>query len=129
MADNKQSNFNFLADSWVFLLDDARQVESYALRDPRAAAIYARRTLEISLKWLFVNDTALKQPYEKSLAAMIHEPTFTNNIKQALFHDIKFIHRLGNLAVHGDQTISSQESLKAAVALHTFLGWLARVYT
>jgi len=130
MADNnKQSNFNFLAEHWGFLHDDARQVESYALRDPRAAAIYARRTLEISLKWLFANDTALKQPYEKSLAAMIHEPTFANNIKQGLFHDIKFIHRLGNLAVHGDQTISSQESLKASVALHTFLGWLARVYS
>jgi len=124
-----QSNFNFLAEHWIFLLDDARQVERYALRDPRAAAIYARRTLELSLKWLFANDTALKQPYEKSLAAMIHEPTFASNIKQGLFHDIKFIHRLGNLAVHGDQTISSQESLKAAVALHTFLGWLARVYT
>jgi type I restriction enzyme, R subunit len=131
MADNnnKQSNFNFLAEHWVFLLGDAQQVESYALHDPRAAAIYARRTLELSLKWLFTNDTALRQPYEKSLAAMIHEPTFASNIKQGLFHDIKFIHRLGNLAVHGDQTISSQESLKATVALHSFLGWLSRVYT
>ncbi|MCB1934811.1 MAG: DUF4145 domain-containing protein, partial [Nitrosomonas sp.] len=124
-----QSNFNFLTEHWTFLLDDARQVESYALRDPRAAAIYARRTLELSLKWLFANDTALKQPYEKSLAAMIHEPTFAGNIRQGLFHDIKFIHRLGNLAVHGDQTISSQESLKATIALHSFLGWLSRVYT
>ena len=125
----EQSNFSFLIGHWDFLLRDAQQVESYALRDPRAAVIYARRTLELSIKWLFSNDIALKQPYEKSLAAMIHEPTFANNIKQGLFHDIKFIHRLGNLAVHGDQTISSQESLKAAVALHSFLGWLVRVYT
>ncbi len=126
---NNNSNFSFLAEHWTFLLQDAQQVESYALRDPRAASIYARRTLEISLKWLFANDTALKHPYEKSLAAMIHEPTFAQNIKKGLFHDIKFIHRLGNVAVHGDQDISSQESLKATVALHSFLGWLARVYT
>ena len=126
---NKQSNFNFLVEHWAFLLDDARQVEGYALRDPRAAAIYARRTLELSLKWLFTNDTALKAPYEKSLAAMIHEPTFAKNIKKGLFLDIKYIHRLGNVAVHGDQTISTEESLKATVSLHTFLGWLARVYT
>lgn len=111
------------------MLQDARQVEGYALRDPRAASIYARRTLEIALKWLYANDTALKAPYEKSLAAMIHERTFAKNIKKGLFHDIKFIHRLGNIAVHGDQTISSQESYKATVALHSFLGWLARVYT
>ena len=129
MADNNNSNFNFLAEHWAFLLDDARQVEGYALRDPRAAAIFARRTLERSLKWLFDNDTALKAPYEKSLAAMIHEPTFASNIKKGLFHDIKFIHRLGNVAVHGDQTISTEESLNATVSLHTFLGWLARVYT
>jgi type I restriction enzyme R subunit len=125
----KPSNFNFLAIHWDFLLNDARQAESYTLRDPRAAAIYARRTLELSLRWLFANDTALKAPYEKSLAAMIHEPTFANAIRQGLFHDIKFIHRLGNVAAHGDQPISAQESLKAAMALHSFLGWLSRVYT
>ncbi|MBX9918119.1 MAG: DEAD/DEAH box helicase family protein [Nitrosomonas sp.] len=125
----KPSNFDFLADHWTFLLDSACQAESYALRDPRTAAIYARRTLELSLRWLFANDTALKTPYEKSLAAMIHEPTFANAIRQGLFHDIKFIHRLGNVAAHGDQSISSEESLKAAMALHSFLGWLARVYT
>lgn len=125
----KPSNFNFLADHWIFLLSSACQAESYALRDPRTAAIYARRTLELSLRWLFANDTALKTPYDKSLAAMIHEPTFAGNIRQGLFHDIKFIHRLGNVAAHGDQSISSEESLKAAMALHTFLGWLSRVYT
>lgn len=104
-------------------------MESYALRDPRAAAIYARRTLELSLKWLFAHDTALKAPYEKSLAAMIHEPTFARNVKKGLFLDIKFIHRLGNIAVHGDNNISAQEGLKVTVALHQFSGWLARVYT
>ncbi len=129
MTQNNNSNFSFLSQHWDFLLQDAQQVESYALRDPRAAAIYARRTLEISLKWLFANDTALKTPYEKSLAAMIHEPTFAKNIKKGLFHDIKFIHRLGNIAVHGDENISEQEGLKATVALHQFLGWLSRVYT
>ena len=123
------SNFSFLTVHWAFLYGDAQQVERYALRDPRAAAIYARRTLELSLRWLFANDTALKHPYEKSLAAMIHEPTFANAIRQGLFHDIKFIHRLGNVAAHGDQHISTQESLKAAMALHAFLGWLSRVYT
>ena len=88
----KQSNFDFLKEHWFFLQQDARQVESYALRDPRAASIYARRTLEIALKWLFANDTALKAPYEKKLAAMLYEPTFKANIKPALFKDIKVIH-------------------------------------
>ena len=71
MAQTNNSNFAFLSEHWAFLLEDAQQVESYALRDPRAAAIYARRTLEISLKWLFANDTALKYPYGESLAERI----------------------------------------------------------
>lgn len=124
-----RSNFSFLAENWAFLLQDAQAAEKYAQNDPRAAAIYARRTLEISLKWLYKKDSSLKAPYEASLAAMIHEPTFSGAIKKGLFLDIKFIHRLGNIAAHSNQTISPEEGTKAVIALHQFLGWLARVYT
>lgn len=124
-----KSNFSFLAENWTFLLQDAQAAEKYAQNDPRAAAIYARRTLEISLKWLYKKDSSLKAPYEASLAAMIHEPTFSGAIKKGLFLDIKFIHRLGNIAAHSDQKISAEEGVKTVMALHQFLGWLARVYT
>jgi type I restriction enzyme, R subunit len=123
------SNFDFLIENWNFLLEDAQRVEAFSLRDPRTAAFYARRTLERALQWLYKNDSALKAPYEKNLAAMIHEPTFKNNIKGGLFQDIKFVHRLGNLAVHDDQTISSQEGMQTCSAIFRFTGWLARVYT
>ena len=123
------SNFDFLTENWDFLLEDAQRVESFALRDPRTAAFYARRTLERALQWLYQNDTALKAPYNKNLAAMIHEPTFKRNVKQGLFQDIRYVHRLGNLAVHEDQVISSQEGMQACGAIHRFTGWLARVYT
>ena len=123
------SNFDFLSENWTFLLEDAQRVEAFALRDPRTAAFYARRTLERALQWLYKNDTALKAPYEKNLAAMIHGPTFKDSIKGGLFQDIKFIHRLGNLAVHDDQTISSQEGMQTCSAIFRFTGWLARVYT
>lgn len=123
------SNFEFLQQHWSFLLDDAQRVEINALRDPRTAAFYARRTLERALIWLYENDSALKVPYKKNLAAMLHEPTFKGNIKSGLFTELSYIHRLGNLAVHADQAISSQEGMKVCVALHVFTGWLARVYT
>ena len=123
------SNFDFLKENWGFLQGDAQSVEAFALRDPRTAAFYARRTLELALQWLYEHDTALKPPYEKNLVAMIHEPTFKNNIKPGLFQDIRFIHRLGNLSVHGDQSISSQEGMQVCGAVHRFTGWLTRVYT
>jgi type I restriction enzyme, R subunit len=77
---NNQSNFSFLTQHWGFLVNDAQQAEGYTLRDPRVAAIYARRTLELSLKWLFANDTALKAPYETSLAALVTTRAFANSI-------------------------------------------------
>ena len=123
------SNFDFLKENWSFLLKDALKVEATALRDPRTAAFYARRTLELAVSWLYANDTALKAPYEKNLAAMIHQRTFRNNIKRGLFQDIKYVHRLGNLAVHDKQEVSPKQAMQACGAIFRFTGWLARVYT
>ncbi len=123
------SNFKFLTQNWHFLLEDAQRVEAFAFRDPRTSAFYARRTLERALQWLYANDTDLKVPFEKNLAAMIHEPTFKNLVKQGLFNDIRYIHKLGNIAAHDDKPVTSQEGLQACRALFQFTGWLARVYT
>jgi type I restriction enzyme R subunit len=128
MAD-QMSNFTFLSQSWDFLSDDANKAERYSFPDPRAASIYARRALELALKWLFQNDSSLKLPYETNLASMIHEPTFASNIKRGLLVDIKSIHRLGNVAAHEQTPISPKEGIQIVAALHRFLGWLARVYT
>ncbi len=123
------SNFSFLTGLWDFLSPDALMAEKYAQSDPRAAAIYARRSLEISMKWLYENDSSLRAPYQKSLAAMLYEGTFTKNLGRGLKFDIRFIHKLGNVAAHDDKQISVEEGVKTAAALHRFLGWIARVYT
>ncbi len=123
------SNFTFLTDTWDFLFTDAQSAERYGRTDPRAAAVYARRTLELSLKWLYENDNSLKPPYKQSLAAMIHERSFSSSLPRGLFFDLKFIQRLGNVAAHGDQVISPTEGVKAVMALHHFLGWMVRLYS
>ena len=121
------SNFDFLENHWQHLQPDATEVETNAFKSPRTAVFYARRALEQVLKWLYENDTALKMPYEQNLASMLYAPTFKNNIKPALHNQLKFIHRIGNLAVHDDAPISPKEGLQITTALHCFLGWLARV--
>lgn len=124
-----QSNFSFLTGNWVFLSKDALMSEKYAQSDPRAAAIYARRSLEIGLKWVYENDSSLIMPYNTNLAAMIHEDSFKSNLGRGLFLDIKFIHRIGNIAAHETTDISMPEGIGLTKALHSFLGWLVRVYT
>ena len=63
------SNFSFLQDKWDFLLEDAQHVEAYALTDPRSAIFYARRTIDLALRWLYEKDSALKTPFEKRSCA------------------------------------------------------------
>ena len=122
-------NFTFLSGSWESLSVDATRAEKYAQDDPRAAAIYARRSLEIGLKWLYKNDSKLRMPYDTTLASLIYKGGFQQEIPRGLFLDVKFIHKLGNLAAHDDKTIQKHEGLKTVSALHSFLRWLARVYT
>lgn len=123
------SNFSFLSDQWSFLQEDAQRVESYALRDPRSAAFYARRTLELALKWLYDNDTKLDRPYEQNLASMLYEESFKKLVKRGLFTEIAAIHKLGNIAVHEDRAITPKLGSDVTGALFRFLGWVTRVYT
>lgn len=124
-----QSNFSFLEAHWSFLQEDAQRVESYALRDPRSAAFYARRTLELAVKWIYENDTKLNRPYEQNLASMLYEDSFKALVKRGLFTEIAAIHKLGNIAVHEDRQITTKLGSDVTGALFRFLGWMARVYT
>ncbi|MEI8355136.1 MAG: DUF4145 domain-containing protein, partial [Deltaproteobacteria bacterium] len=61
--------------------------------------------MERAVKWLYANDSYLKQPYADNLAALIHEPTFRENLEPCLFPKILTIQKIGNLAVHSDKPI------------------------
>lgn len=50
---------------------------------------------------------------------MIHEPTFKDTLVPGLFPHVKLIHKLGNLAVHSDTSINSQDALNVTRCLHT----------
>jgi len=78
------------------------------------------------VKWLYANDSYLKQPYADNLAALIHEPTFRDNLEPCLFPKILTIQKIGNLAVHSDKPISSSDSLHTLKELFHVLYWLAR---
>ena len=54
------SNFAFLQAEFPAVFEAARQAETRAHGDPRAACFYARRTLELALHWLYRNDPALR---------------------------------------------------------------------
>jgi len=123
------SNFSFLQATWAELFATAFEAEQNVNSAPRTSCFYTRRSLEIAVKWLYANDSYLKKPYADNLAALIHEPSFRDNLEPCLFPKILTIQKIGNLAVHSDKPISSSDSLHALKELFHVLYWLARSYS
>jgi type I restriction enzyme R subunit len=103
------SNFNFLSTDWPELYETARDAEQNVNSAPRTSCFYARRSLERAVKWLYANDSYLKQPYADNLAALIHEPTFRENLEPCLFPKILTIQKIGN-QLHAATWGPSQQS-------------------
>jgi type I restriction enzyme, R subunit len=123
------SNFTFLTSNWPDLYATAREAEQNVNSAPRTSCFYARRSLEGAVKWLYANDSFLQKPYADNLAALIHEPTFRDNLEPCLFPKILTIQKIGNLAVHSEKAISSNDALHTLKELFHVLYWLARSYS
>ncbi|ARP54248.1 type III restriction protein [Alcaligenes faecalis] len=122
------SNFTFLQPEWSVVFESASKAERMVNADPRTACFYARRTLEITVAWMFAHDDTLKAPYQDNLSAFINEPTFRNLVGSALYTKARLIKDLGNLAVHGTKKIAPSDAVNATRELFHFCFWVARTY-
>jgi len=64
------SNFTFLQTDWPELYETACEAEQKVASTPLSHRLYARRSLERAVKWLYANDSYLKQPYAHNLATL-----------------------------------------------------------
>ncbi|MBB4842161.1 type I restriction enzyme R subunit [Paucibacter oligotrophus] len=122
------SNFAFLQAEWSFLHEAAHRAEQAVYSDPRTACFYARRGLELGVAWLYAHDKAFKVPYQDNLSAFIFEPSFRQQVGDALFTKAKLIKDLGNMAVHSQKKVLESDALSATRELFHFCFWLARRY-
>ncbi len=123
------SQFAFLADDFPDLLAHAKKTEVAALSDPRGACFYARLTLETALKWLYRRDPALRHPYERTLAALIAEPSLEALTGPAIVTKARYIKDQGNRAAHDDRKpISPQDAAATVRELFHVCYWIARTY-
>src|SRR5580658_6297246 len=128
MSSKETSNFSFLQSEWQQLFAEGQKAEALIVPDPRTACFYARRTLELAVEWLYKSDSALKLPYQDSLSALIHEPTFKATVGQKIFIKAKLIKDLGNLAAHSHRPLQQLDSMTAVRELFHICFWLARTY-
>ncbi|WP_299345474.1 DEAD/DEAH box helicase family protein [uncultured Pseudoxanthomonas sp.] len=122
------SNFSFLRPEWGFLHEAAHRAELAVHSDPRTACFYARRSLELAVSWLYAHDKAFKPPYQDNLSALIFEPSFRQQVGNALFTKAKLIKDLGNMAVHSQKKVLESDAIAATRELFHFCFWLARQY-
>ncbi|MDB5970268.1 MAG: type restriction protein res subunit [Hydrocarboniphaga sp.] len=100
------SHFGFLAGEWPEVWAAVR-AEAFAHPAPRAACFYARRALELAIRWLFEHDLEPRLPYQDDLSALTHEPTFKQTVGPALLTKVDLIRRYGNQAVHSSKPVMS----------------------
>jgi len=122
------SNFTFLAEEFPDVFALAREAERQGLGSPGAAAIYARKTLEVLVKWLYRHDRSLRFPYEETFSALTHEPSFKALVGEALFTKARIVIKLGNRAAHESKELGPREAEQAVTELFHLCFWLAATY-
>lgn len=122
------SNFAFLPANLGDLAASARKAEGQIMGDPRAACFHARFTLEAVVHWLYRHDPGLRMPYDQSLGALLHEPSFQHLLPEAVFQKARVIQKVGNQAVHSNQRIRQYDALQVVKELHHLCHWLVRTY-
>jgi type I restriction enzyme, R subunit len=122
------SQFAFLEPEFADVHNLAVQAESIARTDARGACVYARLSLETIVNWLYRFEPSLKNPYDTTLAARIHEATFQQLVGQALVAKARIIKDLGNKAAHEARAVPAADAITAVRELFHVSYWLARTY-
>ncbi|HEX5592087.1 MAG TPA: DEAD/DEAH box helicase family protein [Solirubrobacterales bacterium] len=122
------SNFLFLEPGWPDLSAEALRAEQNVLADPRIACFYSRRTLELTVRWIYDADQALKRPRSRNLSAMLFEPTFADAVDPKIRTKMDVIRKEGNAAVHRARAVTAEEAGRVVRELFHVLYWLARTY-
>lgn len=122
------SNFDFVPEKIADIAEACRRAEAQVHGDPRAACFHARFALEGVVHWLYQHDQSLRMPYQHSLGALLHEPSFQNLLPGAVFQKATLIHKQGNLAVHKPRPVRQYDALQVVKELFHVCYWLVRSY-
>ncbi len=122
------SQFAFLSPEFAEIHELAVRAEGMARTDARGACFYARIALEAMVGWLYRADRSLKSPYDTTLAARLHEPTFQKLLGQPLSAKAALLKTYGNKAAHESRAIPPAEGVSAVRELFHLCYWLARTY-
>lgn len=125
------SNFDYLLDKKGYseFAQAAVEAEKALAISPASVAIHARKALELGVKFIYSVEPSLTIPYKDNLSALIHNYCFKDMIGLNLFLLIKFIVRLGNVAVHSGSPVQAEDAILSLRNLHSFCDWIDYSYS
>jgi type I restriction enzyme R subunit len=128
------SNFSFLVHEFTSLQNESKKAESNIYEDPEVSAIYARKALENSLRFVYTIDEDLDETLlndsKTTLSNLLTNYEFKDIIPRELLDELHYIRKVGNLATHSTQkAITSKQSLYANKCLYKFQRWIVEVYS
>lgn len=124
-------NFEFLRGKKNFesFSNACIEAEKSILVSPATTAILSRRALELAVKWIYSFDSDLDLPYQDNISSLIHANSFVELIDYEMLQLIKYVIKLGNVAVHTNANIKREEAILSLHNLHQFVSWIDYCYS
>ncbi len=124
------SNFEFLKSRKEYTLFAGAAVEAEKVYNsaPAMCAVGCRKALELAVKWVYSADRTMEMPYKDNLQSLIHEPTFRFALDNNTWGKLRYIIKLGNLAVHTGRSVEAGDALASLRGLFEFIEWIDYCY-
>ena len=124
------ANFGFLQGQAEYKLfaSAAIEAEQVLVTSPAMAAVGARKALELAVKWVYSADNTIVMPYKDNLQSLIHESSFRYAVDNKTWGKLRYIIKLGNLAVHTEKAVSKNDAVLSLQGLFEFIQWLDYCY-
>lgn len=126
-----ESNFAYLRKEpkYDIFTDACIEAEKLMSVSYSATATFARRALELAVKWVYANDGVLEAPYQDNLASLIYNYEFKALVDPAMINVLSYIHQLGNKAAHTTTPVKKEEATLALKNLFAFTVWIDYCYS
>ena len=124
------TNFEFLKFKKEFssFSNACIEAEKSIVVSPATTAILSRRALELAVKWVYAHDDDLNMPYQDQISSLIHNNSFVELIDSEMFPMLKYVIKLGNVAVHTNSNINREEAVLSLHNLYQFINWIDYCY-
>lgn len=124
------TNFDFLSCDEAFapFAETAAAAEKIFSINTASCALTCRAAMEDAVKWMYSVDRDLELPREVALINLINDSTFRDIVGDDMWQRMDLIRRMGNIAAHSGQKVTSDQAELCVENLFWFLDGLAYMY-